>query len=359
MTQTGGDTVIEDTSELEDGPATPGPVKQRPRRRGRSLVARVRDLLTQHDVRAAVLPLAAVVLMVAYFGTRESGFLSVTNMTVMASQAGPLLIVALGATFVVLMGSIDLSVGAIAGLSAAIAAILLNDAELGGLVIPLAAVAGAGAGAVNAFCVTYLRLPSFIVTLGTLSIFAGVTKTVLEGQALLVRDIDYGRFANGQLVPEIPNVLLAGIILWLFMIVLNQRTRFGRYIVAIGAGEQVAQLSGIPVRRYKTAAFVLSGAMAGLGGAFLLAELGSATPQLGGSYLLEVIAAIVVGGTALTGGVGAVSRTLLGVVLITILSNGLNVSGVSPWTQEIVTGLVIIVAVLTTLDRERMQDIIK
>jgi ribose transport system permease protein/putative xylitol transport system permease protein len=143
------------------------------------------------------------------------------------------------------------------------------------------------------------------------------------------------------------------------MIVLNQRTRFGRYIVAIGAGEQVAQLSGIPVRRYKTAAFVLSGAMAGLGGAFLLSELGSATPQLGGSYLLEVIAAIVVGGTALTGGVGAVSRTLLGVVLITILSNGLNVSGVSPWTQEIVTGLVIIVAVLTTLDRERMQDIIK
>ncbi|NTZ63891.1 ABC transporter permease, partial [Agrobacterium tumefaciens] len=154
-------------------------------------------------------------------------------------------------------------------------------------------------------------------------------------------------------------VLLLSLLLWLVLSLTTSHTRFGRYIVAIGAGERIAKLSGIAINRYKTYAFVLSSTLAATGGFFLLSRLGSATPSIGDGYLLDTVAAIVVGGTALTGGVGGAQRTLLGVALITILSNGLNVSGVSTFTQEIVKGVVIVIAVLTTIDRVSLQDIVK
>lgn len=157
----------------------------------------------------------------------------------------------------------------------------------------------------------------------------------------------------------IPDVLLLAAVAWGVLCVVDARTRFGRYVMAIGGGERVAQLSGIPVARYKMYAFALSSTFAAVGGYFLLSRLGSATPSIGDGYLLDSIAAIVVGGTVLTGGVGGVARTILGVALITVLSNGLNISGVSSFTQEIVKGIVIVIAVLTTIDRVSLQQIVK
>ncbi|MCB8882780.1 ABC transporter permease [Acidisoma cellulosilytica] len=312
------------------------------------------------EQRATWLPLVALAVLIGYFAFKQHAFVSGLNITVMGAQAGPLLLISLGATFVVLMGSIDLSVAAVATLSAALGAVLLQTFGMSpGLAFVATLVLGAVCGLVNALLSTVLRVPSFIATLASGSVFTGVMLHVLDGSALLVDNDAISEIANGQIIPMIPNVLLLAVLAWGALAVANSHSRFGRYIVAIGGGERVAQLSGIAVTRYKTYAFMLSSVFAAIGGYFLLARLGSATPSLGDGYLLDSIAAIVVGGTSLSGGVGGASRTILGVALITVLSNGLNVCGVSPFTQEIVKGVVIVIAVLTTIDRVSLQQIVK
>ena len=318
------------------------------------------QLWLTRERRATWLPVAALMVLALYFAAQQPAFLSPVNLTVMGAQAGPLLIISLGGTFVILLGSIDLSVGAVAALSASVAAVLLQDAGAGVAVALLASLAiGVAAGIFNAGLTTLLRLPSFIATLASGSIFTGITLHVLNGSALLVDDDAFSSVANGQVIPRLPNVLTLALAAWAVLSFVNARTRFGRYVVAIGAGERVAQLSGLEVNRFKAYAFVLSSTLASLGGFFLLSRLGSATPSIGDGYVLDTIAAIVVGGTALTGGVGGAARTLLGVALITILGNGLNISGVSSFTQEIVKGVVIVVAVLTTIDRASLQGVVK
>ena len=336
----------------QEGPAAEAPARTRP-----PLLLR---LLGRREWRATWLPVTALIALIVYFAARVPAFLSPVNLTVMGAQAGPLLIIALGGTFVILLGSIDLSVGGVAALAAAMAAVLLQDVHAGPLAALSAALAvGVVAGLLNALLVMRLRLPSFIATLASGSIFTGIMLHVLNGSALLVDDDAFSLVANGQIVPRVPNVLLLGLLAWLVLGFVNARTRFGRYVVAIGAGERVAELTGLPVARFKAYAFVLSGALAALGGYFLLSRLGSATPELGNGYVLDTIAAIVVGGTALTGGVGGAVRTLLGVALMTVLGNGLNVAGVSPFTQEIVKGCVIVLAVLTTIDRTALHGVVK
>lgn len=306
------------------------------------------------------LPFIALAVLIFYFGIQEPAFLGTQNLTVLGAQAGPLLLISLGASFVILMGSIDLSVGGLAGLTAALGAITMRDLALSPAVVVLLAIAvGLLAGLFNALLSTYLKLPSFIATLASGSIFTGIALNLLQGRAVRVESDTFATLANGRLLPGVPNALLLAVIAWGVLVFVHFRTRFGRYVVAIGAGERVVALSGIRVRAYKTGVYMLSSGFAALAGVFLLSRLGSATPTIGDGYLLDVVAAIVVGGTALTGGIGGVHRTLLGVALITILSNGLNISGVSSFTQEIVKGVVIILAVLTTVDRQKLQNIIK
>lgn len=317
-------------------------------------------ILRSREQRATWLPIVALLLLIAYFALRQPAFLSPLNLTVMGAQAGPLLLISLGVTFVILMGSIDLSVASVATLSSAICGTLLENVGVGYGVAFLAAILfGIVAGVINAAFVTLLRLPSFIATLASSSIFTGIMLHVLDGTALSLSDDGFSVIANGQILPNIPNVLLLAGLLWIALTFTTSHTRFGRYVLAIGAGERVAQLSGIATNHYKLYAFVLSSVLAAVGGFFLLSRLGSATPAIGDGYLLDSIAAVVVGGTSLTGGVGGASRTLLGVALITVLGNGLNVLGVTSFTQEIVKGVVIVLAVLTTIDRASLQHIVK
>ncbi|MCB8878503.1 ABC transporter permease [Acidisoma silvae] len=313
------------------------------------------------ESRATWLPIIALFILVGCFVAKSSAFLSPMNMVVMGAQGGPLLLISLGATFVILMGSIDLSVGGVAALSAALSGVALHDAGVShGLALAVAVVFGIVAGGFNAFLVTVLRLPSFIATLASGSIFNGIMLHVLGGMALSVADDDsFADIAGSQFIPLVPNVLFYAVIAWAVLTAAQYNTRFGRYTTAIGAGERVALLTGLPVNRYKAAVFILSSTLASVGGFFLLSRLGSATPSIGDGYLLDSVAAIVVGGTALTGGVGGIGRTILGVALITILSNGLNVCGVSSFTQEIVKGAVIILAVLTTIDRRTLLTVVK
>ena len=297
------------------------------------------------------LPLLSVVLLVLVFSIASDAFLSLRNFTGLTGQVSTLLLACLGASFVILMGSIDLSVGACVLLVGAVTVKLLNAFDLGVAALLPAVLLGASLGALNGAIHAYGVIPSFVVTLGSLSIFTGLAWEILQGRALRFDSIAFENLAIGQLVPHLPNIFLFAIGAWAVMVFVNFKTRFGRYIFIIGGGEAVARTAGIPVRRYKIYAFALSGAMAGLAGALAVARLGAAGPTLGSELLLNTLAAIVVGGTSLSGGVGGVHRTLIGVLIIALLDNGLNLMGVNQYAQMVIKGAVVILAVLIGQDR--------
>ncbi|MCX2710878.1 ABC transporter permease [Mycolicibacterium sp. J2] len=301
-----------------------------------------------------VLPLAALLALVVFFSVRAEAFLTAANLTLISGQAGILLLASLGATLVIVAGSVDLSVGSIALLTGAVVASLINDG-LGNpiLVLLIAVVVGAAIGLLNGVVFAYGRVPSFIATLGTLSLFAGIGLTILQGSTVNFTNQGIRDLAIGQFIPNIQNAalvaLLALAVVWFFA----RRTRFGLYVYAVGGNEKVVELAGVKTRRVKVVILVVSGITAGLAGLLLTAQLGAAGPTLGSQILLDSVAAIVIGGTALSGGVGGVGRTVLGVLILTVLSNGLNQIGAADYTQTIIKGLVIIVAAVFTMASQR------
>jgi ribose transport system permease protein len=304
------------------------------------------------------LPIGVVVVLFAFFSVSTPSFLTLRNATGMLGQASTLLLACLGSSFVVLMGSIDLSVGAMVLFVGSATVMALNFGDLGVAALVVAVVLGTGLGTLNGLIFAFGRIPSFVVTLGTLSIFTGAAWQLLQGRALRFDSDMFEVLAIGQLIPRVPNIALFALIAWGAMTFVGFKTRFGRYMFAIGGGEAVARTAGLPVRRYQIYAFALSGAMAGLAGALATARLGAAGPTLGQDLLLNSLAAIVVGGTSLAGGVGGVHRTLIGVLIIALLDNGLNLMGVNQYTQMVIKGAVVVAAVLISQDRGR-QVVIK
>lgn len=300
-----------------------------------------------------VLPVGVVLVLVIAFSASSDAFLSFRNLTAVASQASILLLASTGATFVILMGSIDLSVGAIVLLVGAVVVTSINGLGLGLSAIAVGTMLGTLLGSVNGLVFALGLIPSFVVTLGSLSVFTGIALELLEGRALQYNAPAFDALAIGQLVPHFPNAALTAVILWVIMVSVCFKTRLGRYMYVIGGGEAVARTSGVPVVRYKIYAFMLSGALAGVAGTLAVARVGAAGPTLGTDLLLNSLAAVVVGGTSLSGGVGGVHRTLLGVLIITILDDGLNLLGVNQYTQMVIKGLVVTAAVLASQDRSK------
>ncbi len=299
------------------------------------------------------LPVAVVLALAIFFSLASDAFLTMRNMTGILGQASTLLLACLGASFVILMGCIDLSVGAIVLLAGAVTVKALNllDAGAGALLVGMGA--GAALGAVNGLIYVFGRIPSFVVTLGALSVFTGAAWEILQGRALRFASPSFETLAIGQVVPAVPNIALFALGAWALTSIAGQTTRFGRYMYYIGGGEAVARTAGIPVRRYKILAFALSGMTAGLAGALAVARLGAAGPTLGQDLLLNTLAAIVVGGTSLSGGIGGVHRTLIGVAIIALLDNGLNLMGVNQYAQMMIKGAVVVGAVLIGQDRSK------
>ncbi len=303
------------------------------------------------------LPLLMVFALAIFFSLTTDAFATVRNFSAIAGQASALLIACIGLTFVILMGCIDLSVGAVVLLVAAITVTLMNSWGLIFAGLPLALLIGAALGALNGAVYTLGRVPSFVVTLGTLSIFSGLALTILQGRAVAYQAIEFETVAIGQLIPHVPNIALWALLAWLLSVFVAHRTRFGRYSYLIGGGERVAHTAGIPVRRFKIYAFCASGLFAGLAGILSVARLGAAGPSLGSDLLLNSLAAIVVGGTSLAGGSGGPQRTLVGVLIIALMDNGLNLLGVSEFMQMVIKGAVVIAAVLT--GRQSAQTVVK
>ena len=287
--------------------------------------------------------LAALVLLVIAASLLSPRFLTVPNLLNVLRQVSIVGILATGMTFVILTRGIDLSVGSLLGVAVVLFAGSM-DSRGTAVALPLGLGAAALAGLVNGIGIAYAGLPAFIMTLGMLSFVRGLAFIYTGGTPIPILNEDFYVFGNGHLlgVPTPALILLAALIVSGFLLGL---TPFGRSVYAIGSNEEAARLSGVPVRLYKTIVYVISGLMSGLAGLLYASQLSIGTPIAGQGYELDAIAAVVVGGTSLFGGKGSVAGTFLGTLIIGVLANILNLTGVDPFVQQLFKGALIIVAV--------------
>jgi ribose transport system permease protein len=279
-------------------------------------------------------------------------FLTVTNVMNIIRQSSIYGIMAIGMTFVILTAGIDLSVGSLLAISGAIAAGAVK-AGLGlELTVPIALAIGLACGLVNGVIITAGRITPFVVTLGMMSIARGLTLIYTQGYPISGFQGGF-RFIGGGDVFAVPFPIILFILTTVVAWFILTQTRLGRYTYAIGGNEETVKLSGINVNVYKTIAYVISGITAAISALILTSRLNSAEPVAGTGYELDVIAAVVIGGTSLMGGRGSVWGTLIGALLIGVINNGMNLLGISPYFQLVVKGLIIIGAVL--LDRLRQE----
>jgi ribose transport system permease protein len=280
-------------------------------------------------------------------------FLTVSNLLNIAEQTSINAIVAVGMTFVILSGGIDLSVGSMVALSG----VVLGTALQGGQPIPvallLALLVGLACGLGNGALISWGGLPPFIVTLGTMSIARGAALLFTEGRPVSGFDASFRVLATGR-AGFIPAPVIAMVVVYAIAHFVLTRTTFGRYVYAIGGNEEATRLSGVAIRFHKTMIYGVSGLMSAAAAVILTARLNSAQPIAGMMYELDAIAATVIGGTSLMGGEGSLGGTLVGALIMGVLRNGLNLLGVSSFLQQIVIGGVIVVAVLldTVLKRK-------
>ena len=301
-----------------------------------------------------LLPFLALSGLIIYFSLASPVFLQEQNIYNILRQSSVLLIVAVGATFIILQGSIDLSMGGIATLAGVVAALLLRDTDSWLWAGFLALLVGAVSGFVNGVIFAYGKVPSFLVTLGLMFVLDGVTLVVSGGAPIPISNASYLRLGTGNLVGSVPTIAMWAFLVYALGIVLSFYTKFGRYMYALGGNERVAGLSGVPVQKFKLYSFVFSGLVAAFAGILLAARMQGGVARSGNYLQLDSIAAVVMGGTALTGGVGGPHRTLLGVLIMGVLSNGLNVTGVDPYLQIVVKGCVVIAAVFLTIDKNKI-----
>lgn len=281
-------------------------------------------------------------------------FLTVSNLLNVLEQTSINAIVAVGMTFVIVSGGIDLSVGSIVALAGVVLASALQQGWPVAAAVPLALVVGSACGVVNGLLVTAGRLPPFIATLGMMSVARGLALMWAEGRPISGFDEGFRLVATGRLA-LVPASVLVMLATYALAQVVLAYTVFGRHVYAIGGNEEASRLSGVPVRRDKTAVYAVSGACAGLASVVLTARLNSAQPTAGVMYELDAIAATVIGGTSLLGGQGTLGGALVGALIMGVLRNGLNLLNVSAFFQQVVIGVVIIGAVLvdTALKRRR------
>jgi ribose transport system permease protein len=314
----------------------------------------------QKDLLQKFAALAGLLLLVVVFSLTSDAFFTLGNGMTVALQVTSIALLGVGATCVIIAGGIDLSVGSVLALAGVLAAL----AAKAGIPVPLAmalgVLAGAACGAVNGLLVTRAKLPPFIATLGMMLVARGVALQITGARAVSGLGESFGALGNGALLrveridaqgfpdvvfPGIPYPVILMAVIAVAVAVLLTRTRLGRHIHAAGSNAEAARLSGVNVGLVVQFTYVVSGALAGLTGCVLMSRLVTAQPNEGVMYELDAIASAVIGGTSLVGGVGTISGTVIGSFVIGVLRNGLNMNGVSAFTQQIIIGLVILLTV--------------
>jgi len=300
----------------------------------------------------------ALIVLLAVFGLAAENFFTLTNFRTIANQIPDAAIAAVGMTLVLLIAGIDLSVGSVLALSSAVLGIALVSWGLPlVLAVAVCLLVGLACGAANGLITIRWRLPSFIVTLGMLEAARGAAYFVTQSRTIYVGgpvEVITGAAVLGLSLPFI----LAMAVVAAGQLVLA-RTVFGRYLIAIGTNEEAVRLSGIDPRPYKLAVFVLSGLLAAVAAVIQTARMSSANPNTAVGFELQVIAAVVIGGTSLMGGRGSVINSFFGVLLITVLGVGLAQVGAQEYTKRLITGCVIVAAVILDQYRHRLQRVSK
>lgn len=285
---------------------------------------------------------------------RWPNFLKSENLLNIANQIAVIAIVAIGMTLVIVTGGIDLSVGSLLALSAVLTAWTIREhaggvqaSALGMGVSGLFAIlACGGVGAFSGTMITRFGIPPFIVTLAMMLMGSGTAYILAKGQSIYQIPDSFVWLGRGADLMGLPNAVVLMVVLYGLAHVLMSRMKWGRYLYAVGGNREAARLSGVPVERVLMLAYVASGLLAGLGGVIMASQLKSGSATYGNMYELYVIAAVVVGGTSLSGGEGKIFGTLIGAFTIAVIQNGMNLTNVESYTQKVVLGLVILGAVL-------------
>ncbi len=297
--------------------------------------------------------LPVLILFCIMFALLEPRFISPHNITNIFRQAAVNIIIASGMTMVILTGGIDLSVGSILAVSAVVS-VQISLTPLAPLAIPIALMIGLIAGMFNGFLVSFFKMPPFIATLGMMTSLRGSAYLLSNGTTVINNDLGFAWLGNGSF-GVIPWQVLFSIMILLLTWILLKRTVFGMRVYAIGGNEKAAVFSGISVSVIILIVHGLSGLFSGFAGVVMASRLYSASGLLGISYELDAIAAVVLGGTSFTGGVGGVGGTLVGALIISVLNNGLVIIGVPYFWQQVIKGAVIIIAVIIDMYRQRIK----
>jgi ribose transport system permease protein len=308
------------------------------------------------DLIKRFLPFVSLIALCVLIAALEPRFLSVGNLASVARQTAVITIMAMGMTMVIVSGGIDLSVGSVMALAGVMGALsIVSGAPV---IIGIAVAVGAGAlcGLINGSAIAVLRIPAFIATLGAMGIYRGVALLVTDGKAVVGLPASFGYLAEGNLMALVPLPLAAVVVVALVTHFLLINTRAGRYCYAIGSNVEAARYAGVRVSRYQIFFYVILGALAGLAGAIESARLVTGQPTAGEGYELRVIAAVVIGGGSLSGGQGTVTGTIIGALIMGVLANGANLLGISSFTQQVVIGAVIVMAVtFDEFQRRRLE----
>jgi ribose transport system permease protein len=301
-------------------------------------------------------PLITLVLLMALVGALQPSFLTPEALLQLAGDTATLFVLACGSSFVIMLGGIDLSIQAMASLASVIVALTIDQLGYGSFLFAVAV--GAVSGALAGLAHVKLKIPSFIATLAIGGVLAGAALVISHEHSITLDEHqrEYLTWITGTSF-GIPHEIFIGLVVLLLAHLVQGRTRFGRYSAAIGAGEAAAFASGVKVDRQKIVAFTLSSGFAGLAGVILAGRLASGSPTLANELLLPAIAAVVVGGTAITGGVGSIGRTMIGALIISVVRIGMTFIGVDIFAQQIVFGVVLILAVAATIDRSKIPII--
>lgn len=303
---------------------------------------------------APVLVLLGLCLIVTII---NPNFISIRNLIRIANSASIPLVLGLGVTFIIIMGSIDLSIEGVVSLTAVTLSLLVlngfNDNDMGLWAVPIVLAMGAGVGLLNGVIHVFLRIPSFMATLGMWFVGIGSANAILGGITVRITDKSIRGFALDRYF-DVPLGVWLALAAFVVAYFIQKYTRLGRHMYAIGGGEDLAALSGINVRRVRIILFTLAGVFFGLGGVLAAAQQGAGFSLIGQGRLFTAITAVVVGGTPLWGGSGGVVQTLVGVLIVMVLANGMILMGISPFIQQIVQGVLIIIAVALSVKRVRM-----
>lgn len=297
-----------------------------------------------------------LIIMYIFLCFMSPVFFTVRNMTNILSSVGFTAILALGQTFVMLTGGIDLSVGSVLGISSMLGAMTLVKTNSIIAAILVALLVGGLVGLFNGVMVSYFKLPAFVVTLATMKICRSADYLISDGHSVNKLGDTFKSIAGAEIFKGF-RVYYVGIII-LFIVIgwVLANTKLGRYTYSIGSNDTATRLAGVNTKKFRLYPYIISGVLAGLGGILMASRFGAVDPNYGTDYEMNTLAAVVVGGCAMTGGKGTIIGTAVGVILMGVLNNGLDISGISPYWQGVAVGIVLIVALLFDFFTDKKKD---